>query len=207
MKKKITAITILLCLTLICAQSMKAQVKFGVKGGVTLSQLSLDHDDLITLNSRAGFFIGPTARLALPLGGLGIEAAALYEQRNVAHETHGIMDIPLFTTTIKQQQISIPLHLRYDIELNERMGLYGYAGPQIGFNVGKNIGLDYGEWSPANVNYSVNIGIGASYRHFQVFAGYSIGCGKTGEIFLIRPDLLIGKGRISAWQIGIGYEL
>ena len=65
---------------LLAATSAQAQIKFGLKGGLNVTDMSLSKE-VFDADNQAGFFIGPTVKFSLPLIGLGIDAAALYDQR------------------------------------------------------------------------------------------------------------------------------
>ena len=54
-------------------------VKFGVKGGLNLTKMDMDHG--LDTKNRTGFFFGPTMIIDLPLTGLDIDASALYDYR------------------------------------------------------------------------------------------------------------------------------
>lgn len=58
--------------------SAKAQIDFGVKGGLNVTSMSLDAKVLDSSN-QMGFFIGPTAKFTLPVVGLGIDASLLFD--------------------------------------------------------------------------------------------------------------------------------
>ena len=78
MKKIFT--TLLVAAALMIGITAKAQVKFGVKGGVNVTSMSFNNS-VFDASNRTGFFIGPTVKIQLPLVGLGIDASALYDQR------------------------------------------------------------------------------------------------------------------------------
>ena len=59
-----------------CVVPVHAQFKFGLKAGVEFSDLSVD--DAFESTNGMGFFIGPTVKVKLPLGGLGVDASVLY---------------------------------------------------------------------------------------------------------------------------------
>ena len=101
--KKLFTMVVLLATMAVAAQ---AQVKFGVKGGLNVTSMKLSKD-IVDKSNQAGFFIGPTVKFTLPVVGLGIDVAALYDQRSAKSDDE----------TIKQQSIQIPLNLRYGIGL------------------------------------------------------------------------------------------
>lgn len=78
MKKFFT--TLLVAVGLMSATTASAQVQFGVKAGVNVTNMSLDKE-VLDASNRVGFFVGPTVKFTLPVVGLGIDASALYDQR------------------------------------------------------------------------------------------------------------------------------
>lgn len=211
-KKSLHLIILLVGVALSDVSSANAQVAFGIKGGLSINSLYLDKDDdQVEVLSRPGFFFGPTARLSLPLDGLGLDVAVLYEQRNAKHKSLELIPKGEHPTLVKHQQIAVPVNLRYDVDLNEMWGFYAYAGPQVGFNVGKEIRLDYGTYVPADVTVAINAGLGVALAdHLQMSVGYLWCCGKTADIWINRGNPYareIDKARIGGWQFSICYML
>ena len=199
MKKFFTLVVLLATMTV----AAQAQVKFGVKGGLNLTSMKLSKD-VVDKSNQAGFFIGPTVKFTLPVVGLGIDAAALYDQRSakVADET------------LKQQSIQIPVNLRYGIGLGSTASIYIFAGPQFGFAIGdksKNIVDNALEWRLKDSNLSANVGLGLMLLdHLQISANYNIALGTTGEVDVNKAlgttwDTAIGKAKANAWQLSVAY--
>jgi len=195
--KKILTIAVLFA-ALMTAVPAKAEVKFGLKGGLNLTSMSLDAN-AISKSNQAGFFIGPTFKFTIPIVGLGFDASALYDQRKAEVDN----------TSVKQQSIQIPINLRYGIGLGSTASIYFFAGPQFGFNVGdKDIKTDVGNWTFKSSNISANVGLGLMLlRHLQISANYNFGLGKTGELEQDIPGAIksIDDGKLNAWQIGLTY--
>lgn len=197
MKKKITLL--LLAISLMAFSPVKAQVKLGVKGGLNITDMSLN-SDIVSSSNRTGFFIGPTLKFTLPVVGLGIDAAALYDQREAKSDDK----------TIKAQNLNIPINLRYIIGLGSMAGVYFAAGPQFGFNVGnKNINAVNSSnsttttWNFKDSNFSINLGAGLMLvKHLEIGANYNIVCGKTGDV---TANSITTKNRSNAWQISAAY--
>jgi hypothetical protein len=179
-----------------------AQVQFGVKGGLNLTNMKFSKSAFDTKN-QAGFFIGPTVKFTLPIVGLGIDASALYDYRSAKIDDRKV------EKTLKQHQIVIPINLRYTVGLGDAANVFFFAGPQVGFNIGdkdQTIVKDALEWRLKESNFSVNVGIGATVlSHLQVTANYNIACGKTGEVTVKDGVDAAFKGRNNAWQIGVAY--
>ena len=203
MKKFFTLVVLLATISL----AAQAQVKFGVKGGLNLTSMKLSKD-VVDKSNQAGFFVGPTIKFTLPVVGLGIDAAALYDQRSskVADETH------------KQQSIQIPVNLRYGFGLGSTASIFLFAGPQFGFNIGdKTFSVDtaakeISNWTLKSSNLSANVGLGLMLlNHLQLSANYNFAIGKTGdfEVFnattSVLTDAVKGDTKANSWQIAVAY--
>lgn len=201
--KKIFALAVLV-LSMVAATA-NAQVKLGVKGGLNVTNMSLDKS-VVDASNRAGWFIGPTVKISLPITGLSFDASALYDQRE-AKVTDG-SDDDVYSVNIKQQSIQIPINVRYGIGLGSMASVFAFAGPQFGFNLGsdKTLVENYSEWTWKKSNISINLGLGVSLiNHLQVTANYNIACGTTGEFTVGDGVKSVVKGKNSAWQIGVAY--
>lgn len=197
---------------LLLAGTANAQaVKFGLKGGLNVTDMKLS-GDVFDASNRAGWFVGPTIKINLPLTGLGIDAAALYDYRsaNVKYDTSNAEE-----KTIKQQSLNIPINLRYGLGLGSTASVFLFAGPQFGFNVGtKNFKWnDTSNYALKKSNFSVNVGLGLSLlKHLELAANYNIACGKTADItpFKAVQDVANtavskSKSRNNSWQISLAY--
>ena len=211
MRKFFTAAIVAVSM-LFAASSAQAQVKFGLKGGLNVTNMSLN-SEVFDADNQTGFFIGPTVKFTLPIVGLGIDASALYDQRDakITVEDNGAS----VESKIKNQSINIPINLRYGVGLGSTASVYLFAGPQFGFNVGdknQSIFKDMGEWRLKSSTFSVNVGLGAMLlSHLQISANYNIACGKTGETTVssalgeLAQSAAKKRGRANAWQIGLAY--
>ena len=210
--KKIFTTAVLAAAMLFSANSAEAQIKFGIKGGLNVTSMSLD-SKVLDAENRAGFFIGPTVKFTLPVVGLGIDASALYDQSEAKAKAKA--DGADVESNFKTQAVNIPINVRYGFGLGSTASLYLFAGPQFGFNVGdknQSIFKDMGEWRLKSSTFSVNVGVGAMLlSHLQLSANYNIACGKTGDMTVSKAlgdtaqELLSKNGRTNAWQIGLAY--
>ena len=210
--RKIFTAAIVAATMLFSTSSAQAQVKFGLKGGLNVTNMSLN-SEVFDADNQTGFFIGPTVKFTLPIVGLGIDASALYDQRDakITVEDNGAS----VESKIKNQSINIPINLRYGVGLGSTASVYLFAGPQFGFNVGdknQSIFKDMGEWRLKSSTFSVNVGLGAMLlSHLQISANYNIACGKTGEttessaLGELAQSAAKKRGRANAWQIGLAY--
>lgn len=210
MKKYVSLI--MLAVALMFAQQADAQLQFGVKGGLNVSSISFNQD-LFDSSNRSGWFLGPTMKLSTPILGLGLDASALYEQKSSQVENTKVQS---GETTINQKSVIIPVNVRWGFGLGSMASMFVFAGPQFGFNVGK----DEFTWTSREdyqntfqlkkSNLSVNVGAGVSLlKHLQVTANYSIATGKTGEakVSKVIDDTYdtITTGKANAWQVSLAY--
>ena len=72
--RKLFTLVVLVAATLVTIPA-QAQFKFGLKGGLNLTDMSFSVDD-VDVSNHAGFFIGPTAKFTLPIVGLGLSLAS-----------------------------------------------------------------------------------------------------------------------------------
>jgi hypothetical protein len=208
MKKILT--TIVAVAALFVAAPAQAQTSFGLKAGLNVTNMTLSSEELLSASNRAGFFVGPTVKFTLPIVGLGVDAAVLYDQREA--EIEGQTNN---TEKIKSQSIQVPINLRYEIGLGESANIFIFAGPQFGFNIGdktKSLSAlqdDAKEWTLSSSNISANVGLGVTLMtHLQLSANYNIALGKTGEVE--AKDVSSGiwdavNGKANSWQIALAY--
>ena len=186
---------------LMIATPSDAQVRFGLKGGLNVSYMSLSKEVLESSN-RLGFFVGPTLKVTLPLTGLSADISALYNQS----------ESKLDDETITRKYIDVPLNARFGFGIGS-LGIFAYAGPQVSFNVGDE---EFNWTSTESYDntfqlkkslFSVNVGAGITVSSLQLTANYNIAIGKTGDLSLGETvNNVIGtKARANNWQIGLAY--
>lgn len=198
---------LVMIVTMTAANNASAQIKFGLKGGVNVTDMSLN-SSVFDASNRTGFFVGPTIKVQLPLVGLGIDASALYDQREAK------IKVGNTTTkeTLRSQAINIPINLRYGWGLSSMANIFLFAGPQFGFNVGDKDQkiTESSTWSVKNSNFSLNFGAGVTLlSHLQLTANYNVVCGKTSDATITESlNQLTNKevrSRANAWQIALAY--
>ena len=201
MKKIFTLI--LVAVATMVAVPASAQVQFGLKGGLNVTNMSLN-DDILKTENRAGFFIGPTVKFTLPIVGLGVDASALYDQRE------GEVVEGNNKETLKAQSIQIPINLRYGIGLGSVAEVFAFAGPQFGFNIGSNKKFEdiKQEWTLKSSNLSANVGLGLTVlSKLQAKINYNFALGKTGEVTPLEgaKQVFNGSAKINTWQMSLAY--
>ena len=197
----------------------QAQIRFGVKSGMNITNMSLNKD-VFAVTNRTGFYLGPTAKVTLPILGLGLELSALYDERESEVVYGGITEdyiklpIEYANKTLSQKQIAIPFNVIYQQGLGDIAAYTIYAGPQFGFNMSGNdlrtvMEKAYGwEWKDSAL--SINIGAGVVLLdHVMVSVNYNIACDQAGEFkFSDVTNNLISSdhdNKFHSWQIGLTY--
>ena len=184
--------------------AMQAQnVKFGVKGGLDIQNMKFDNS-VFNTDNKLGWFVGPTLQVSLPIGGLGVDIAGLYNQKK--YEVNG--------ESIKQQSILVPVNARLNLGIGSTAGLYVAAGPQFSFNIGD----DKFEWKKDNVEntfqlkksaFSVNLGAGIYFSdHLEIGFAYNIALGSTADATWGKatdPAALNDDTKPKSWQISAAY--
>ncbi len=198
-------------------QTANAQVKFGLKAGVNLSSISLgdDLDKVADAKNRTGFFVGPTAIVTLPIVGLGLDGSILYDQREAKITAKGAQNLGVEAgSTLKMQEVVIPINVRYGFGLGSLASGFLFAGPQFGFNVGdkeKKLWENVADWEMKSANVSLNFGIGVmALNHLQITANYNLALGKNSELNVLGTGAeVLGLKKTdlkaNAWQIGVAY--
>lgn len=197
--KKIFAVVLI---AVAFAMPSKAQVSFGIQAGLNMTNVSTS-DLNGSVKSRTGFFVGPTIKFTLPIVGLGIDASALYDQREGKAEVAGQEE------TVKSQSIQVPINLRYGFGFGSLAEIFAFAGPQFGFNVGGKQGVfnDMADWTLKSSNFSANIGIGATVAgHLQAKLNYNVALGKTGEFESVSSTVKqVADAKFNAWQVSLAW--
>ena len=203
---------------ILCAVSMlamlsavmpvQAQVRFGLKGGLELTQMEFSSTALRESN-RAGFYVGPQLKFQLPVVGLGIDVSALYNRRNVKVEGE----------SLTQQSLLIPANVRYGVNIGELLGIFLCAGPQFSFNLGDDIFYwrddleNNNQYSLQNTLLSMNFGGGVNIGpNLEATIYYNVPLGKTADFTwdklgeeLKNEKWSRAKSRINAWHIALSY--
>ena len=205
MKNNRMIIAVAVVLMMMAAIPSVAQVKFGVKGGLNVTKMSVS-SEVYSADNNNGFFIGPTVKFTLPIVGLGIDAAALYDERKGS-----LVRFDNKSEDVKFKSINVPVNLRWNIGLGSLAGIYLAAGPQFGFALG-----DFGDaWDSSfykkeNMNVSINLGAGLSLlKHLELGFTYNI---QTKDSYAITEDwaggnlgLQVTDIKTNAWQISAAY--
>lgn len=205
-----------LAVALLVAAPAQAQVKFGVKAGLNLSKVSTSGaiGDNLKNDNRAGYFIGPMLDVKVPLIGLGVDGALMYNQRNgkVGAAYAGVET----SEDLTQHSIAIPVNVKKSWGLGGLASMFVAVGPQFDFTIGgkkwkdmeafgKEVAEDGVKWKGSNV--SLNLGAGVLLlSHLQAGIGYNISLGKTAEVDSKYDAVKKAvTSKTNSWQFHVAY--
>ena len=174
-KQGIRMLLVLLSLTLL-SLPVTAKIKFGLRGGVNMVDMNWSLSEIVS-EDKTGFYIGPAVKIGTPL--LDIDLAALYDQ----------CDIEVEGRKIKDKNMNLQFSLRKGFGLGDKFGVFVFAGPQFGFNLGDKCntledGIDSAkEWRWKDSQLTINVGFGVMLlNHLELRAGYNIATKKTAHV-------------------------
>lgn len=195
MKKLIGILLVLAGLTF--AMPAQSQIKWGVKGGLNLSQATFSQNDLNSKN-RTGFFIGPMVDINVPILGIGVDGALLYSQRGLKVDDN--------SSSVTVKAIEIPLNLKYTLGLGSMAGIFFAAGPQFDFNMDKNVSDNLRDYTFKSSTLSFNLGAGLKLlNHLQLGVNYNIPLGRTADYNLKTAEDKIYNCKSKTWQVSAAY--
>lgn len=201
--KKFFVLMVVMAVTAVMPASAQG-VKFGVKGGLNNTEMKFD-ESVFDAENRFGWFAGPVIRIDLPITGLGVDIAGLYDQR----------ETKVNDEKIQQKSILVPINARLNLGLGDAAGIYVAAGPQFGFNIGD----DEFKWKDKDnyentfqlkkSSFSVNLGAGVYLSdHFEVGFTYNIAMGKTADASFkdaVKTATTNDETKAKAWTISACY--
>ncbi|MFW9624250.1 outer membrane beta-barrel protein [Bacteroides graminisolvens] len=213
MKKWITLFTVTVCLAM--AMPAKAQIKFGVKGGLNLASASLSDawDAKGNADNYTGFFIGPMVDITIPIIGLGVDGAFMYSQKGTkfSYKESNISK----EKTFKQQGVEIPINLKYSIGLGSLASIYFAAGPSFYFNMKSDDDFTFnsvaGSLDYDKSEVSLNLGAGVKLlRHLQLGLNYNMGLTDSAKAKINTSsgawDAINGESyKSKIWQVSVAY--
>ena len=200
MKRLLSIVVLLSAMTM----AMHAQdlLRFGVRGGFDIQDMKFDEKVFKTEN-QLGWFVGPTIQVSLPVAGLGLDIAGLYDQKST--KVNG--------ESIKQKYLLVPVNARLTLGVGNAAGIYVTAGPQFAFNIGDDVDF---EWTHNDIEntfqlkksaFSVNLGAGLFLsRHLEFGFTYNVAVSSTAEAsWNGAVDAISDDTKPKSWQIYATY--
>jgi hypothetical protein len=197
MKKYVLLVIFFMVFFLLAGGVMvRAQVKFGLKTGVNMANVSLDGPVAgnLALSNLTGFKAGPMLEVAIPVIGMGLDAAVLYAQQGFKQPTATGKE------SYRLNTLEMPVNLKWKLTLLKLIGVYGTAGPYLQFKLSENL---TNQFKAKTFGAGLNLGAGVELLgHLQVGANYQWGLTENyGSVSGVSSL----KGKTSTWSVTAAY--
>ncbi len=215
----LTASALLFMVINVKAQDMP--VRFGLKGGVNLSNFTGDlYQDA---KNRVGFNVGITMDYAFTEKWYLMTGLEFTTKGAKAVFKESIPDVASAKTTYKMSPsyLELPIHAGYKLGLSESTDLVLHAGPYLAYGLGGKVKLDgksvsedgvtqvsakgnfFGKDGMANrFDFGLGVGVGLEFGNIGVDLGYDFGLVNiTKKIEGVRPTTRTANAYLS-----IGYK-
>ena len=182
---------------LLMAMPVDAQIRFGVKGGVNLTQVETNLKAI--KDNSTGYFIGPMIEATIPGIGLGVDGAIMYAQRG--------------KDELKMEGIEVPLNLKLTIGAGSSLSIFLAAGPDFFLNLKDidlgaiNATIDGYKAKEKKAQVGLNLGGGVKLmQHLQLGLNYMIPLGDSFS-FKKAADAVGEKEsfKYKTWQLSLAY--
>lgn len=195
MKKIILTVVMVFTLGFVNAQE-KADMAFGVKGGLNISTITNADVDGVNSKSLVGFHVGFFGEFMVS-NKFAIQPEVLYSAQGTELEFEGI------SGDLKLDYITIPVMAKYYVADAFSLEL----GPQIGFLVSAKAksGGDSEDVKDELKSTDVSLNFGLGYditQNFMIGARYSLGLTRLQDELIPGED----ESKNSVFQISVGYK-
>lgn len=178
-----------------------AQIKFGIKGGLNMSEMSFKNvGSNFDSKNRVGFFVGPVVDARLPIVGLGVDVALLYSTKEGRLKSKG------GSVNISEAGFDIPVNLKYNVGLSKLLSVYLAAGPNFFFNIDDNVAFSENvKFSKKKAQVGFNLGGGVRiFTHYQLGLNYNFPLSKSASAYL-DEEHGVASYKTKTWQMSMTY--
>lgn len=194
---KTTSKTLMALLLALTAMTATAQVRLGVRGGITVGEMRFNRD-LVSSDNRVGYTGGLVLDFNIPVVGLGIEASAMYTHRN-----NRLSD---GERVFKRHYIDIPVMARFVLPIPSLRHVFAplvYTGPCVSVLFDENAPEGY---DSRKTVLSWDVGAGADlFNHLRLTATYGIGISKAMSYIHQDYDGEKISGKDHHWTLNVAW--
>lgn len=177
--KRVKIAVVVLLVALVSGLQANARLAFGVKAGLNVNKMHLNHDELFDGSNRAGFTVGVMGEYTLPMIGLGVDLSLMYTRMNSEVEAQlPVNKAANFATAdynVGKNFLEIPLNIKYKFSIPAINRIFSpmiYTGPTLALKLDGNDNY----FDTKTCQWGWNVGIGLEFiRHLQISAGYTFG--------------------------------
>ena len=193
-------ITLLLAIVAI-ALAGSAQVRFGLKAGITLTDLKFK-SDVFAASNRVNFTGGVMVEWETPLQGLAFDVSALYAHRSA--DISSATDYKYF----RRDYLDLPVYMIFKFPVAGTQGKftpYIFCGPDFAILVSSRKNDSIKERF-SGLSTSINVGVGFEIvRHLQISGAYSMGLNKSVKVSDPSDLSKTVEGTDRAWTFNVAY--
>ncbi|MBQ6037866.1 MAG: porin family protein [Bacteroidaceae bacterium] len=197
MKKYLCTLVMAIAALLIAIPAHSQIIKFGIKGGLNLTELETNINGL--KNNSMGYFVGPMVEITAPGVGLGVDGAIMYAQRG--------------KDEMKMEGVEVPLNLKFTFGAGSTMSIFLAAGPDFFLNL-KEIDLgaidatiDGYKSKDKRAQVGLNLGGGIKLaNHLQIGLNYQMPLGDSFTFKKVVDAVKDKEGaQFNTWQLSLAY--
>lgn len=197
MKKYLCTLAVVVAALLIALPAQSQILKFGIKGGLNLTELDTNISGL--KNNSMGYFVGPMVEITAPSVGLGVDGAIMYAQRG--------------KDEMKMEGVEVPLNLKFTFGAGSTMSIFLAAGPDFFLNL-KDIDLgaidatiDGYKSKDKRAQVGLNLGGGIKLaNHLQIGLNYQKPLGDSFTFKKVVDAVKDKEGaQFNTWQLSLAY--
>ena len=174
------------------------QVRLGVKGGITTTELR-DKSSLLDKGNHTAYTGGLMVDLNIPKVNLGLEVSALYRQNKNAKMDNSV-------NGSKNHCIDIPVHVRYRLAIpgvEKVVAPCVFTGPNMSVIIKDRKGI---QDESSNTRMSWDVGAGVDlFNHLRVTASYGIGMKKAMKYIGQDYDGHHVEGKDNCWTVSAAF--
>ena len=176
-----------------------AQVKFGLKGGLTTTEMK-DKNSLLDSKNHTAWNAGLMLDLNIPKVNLGLEVSALYRHNaNIKTKDQ--------EKSSQRICIDIPVYLRYRLAIpgvERYVAPIVFTGPNISVIVKDDSKIKCTDDSRTKLSWDVGAGVDL-FKHLRVTASYGIGMKKAMKVVGQEYEGDHVEGKDHCWTVSAAY--
>lgn len=171
------------------------QVKLGIKGGITTTELK-DKNSLLDKNKHTAYTGGLLLDMNIPKVGLGLEVSALYRYSR-DHVLESKKQSP------KRHYIDIPVYARYRLSIpgvEKYVAPLVFTGPNISVLVKDDSEVKAENIQKTKVSWDVGAGVDL-FKHMRLTVSYGIGMKKAMHVIGKEYNGKTIEGKDHCWTV------
>lgn len=191
-----------LFVALFFAGMANAQLRFGIKAGLNIDNLRLNHTSaMFNKDNQCGYTLGAMTEFQIPVIGLCFDLSAMYTRMNSDFDV--VTSSGTTVSPVCKNFLEIPLNLKYKLPLpvvGRIITPYLLTGPSFAIRLDKNT-LDAFKTKTCQTSWNVGAGI-ELLRHLQLTAQYGIGMNNIAKHWVNSDNIKIKN---NYWTVTAAY--